>query len=183
MAMAGKACATLSAPPTAGRLASAGSRRASPVRGLRGSRLVCGRVDVGLLAAGGVVVIGRPYGEVVPRSPVPRVRSGRRRPARNAKTGSDRAVTYRIYPTARQGQALVELLVAQRDVYNAALEERRGAWRWERRPVTRYEQFGQLSGDRDGFEWLARFGVGGARGTMVRLGEAVKHSFRRVREG
>ena len=88
-----------------------------------------------------------------------------------------------MYPTARQGRALVELLVAQRDVYNAALEERRGAWRWERRPVTRYEQFGQLSGDRDGFEWLARFGVGVARGTLVRLDEAFQHFFRRVREG
>jgi len=57
-----------------------------------------------------------------------------------------------MYPTARQGRALVELLVAQRDVYNAALEGRRGARRWDRRAVTRYDQLGQLCGGRDGFE-------------------------------
>jgi putative transposase len=32
------------------------------------------------------------------------------------------------------------MLEAQRELYNAALEERRGVWRWEQRPVTRYER-------------------------------------------
>ena len=109
--------------------------------------------------------------------------SGRRRPARKAKTGWDRAVTYRIYPTARQREALVELLACQRELYNAALEERRGVWRWERRQVTLYDQFGQLSGDREGFEWLARFGIAVARGTLVRLDEAFRNFFRRLRDG
>src|SRR5439155_7426526 len=49
--------------------------------------------------------------------------------------------------------------------------------------VTLYGQFGQLSGDREGFEWLARFGIGVARGTLVRLDEAFRHFFRRLREG
>ena len=38
-----------------------------------------------------------------------------------------RSVTYRLYPTARQRLALEELLEIQRQLYNAGLEERRGA--------------------------------------------------------
>jgi hypothetical protein len=34
----------------------------------------------------------------------------------------------------------------QREPYNAALEERRGAWRWEQRSISRFEQFGALTG-------------------------------------
>ncbi len=31
-------------------------------------------------------------------------------------------------------------------LYNAALEQRRGVWRWERRSVSRFDQFGELTG-------------------------------------
>src|SRR2546430_16831000 len=94
-----------------------------------------------------------------------------------------RAFSYLLAPTAGQADRLGRLLDAQRDLYNAALEERRGAWRWERRQVTRYEQFAELSGDREGFEWLGRFGIGVAPGTLVRLDEAVRHFLRRIRDG
>lgn len=73
------------------------------------------------------------------------------------------------------------LLRCQRELYNAVLEQRRGVWRWERRAVTKYEQYRELSGDRVGFEWLTRFGVGVARGTLTRLDEAFANFFRRVR--
>ena len=102
---------------------------------------------------------------------------------RKPRVGVDRAVVYRLYPTARQTIALGELLECQRELYNAALEERRGAWRWERRSVTRFEQFGQLSGSHDAFPWLTLFGVSVARGTLVRLDEAFAHFFRRILAG
>jgi putative transposase len=94
-----------------------------------------------------------------------------------------RAVTYRLYPTVRQAQVLVEVLACQRELYNAALEERRGVWRWERRSVSRFEQFRELTGAADVLPWLGRFGVTVARGTLVRLDEAFAHFYRRVRAG
>ena len=72
------------------------------------------------------------------------------------------------------------LLGSQRELYNAALEERRGAWRWERRSVTRYEQHGHLTG------WahpVLEFGVVPARGTLARLDRAFQGFYRRVRAG
>ena len=67
-------------------------------------------------------------------------------PHRGERVGTVRSVTYRLYPTARQLVGLEELLEVQRQLYNAALEERRGAWRWERRAVTRYDQYKALTG-------------------------------------
>lgn len=108
----------------------------------------------------------------------------RTRPARKPKVGETRAVTYRLCPTVGQDGALEELLKWQRRVYNAALEERRGAWRFEKRSVTKFDQYAQLTGERgENFAWLERFGVGVTRGTLTRLDEAFAHFFRRVKAG
>ena len=62
-------------------------------------------------------------------------------------TGACRASPqFLLDPTVKQKQALDRLVAEQRRLYNAALEERRGAWRWERRSVTRYEQYRTLTG-------------------------------------
>lgn len=97
------------------------------------------------------------------------------------RAGTVRSVTYRLYPTARQRLALEDLLEVQRHLYNAALEERRGAWRWERRAVTRYDQYNGLTGAEEWCAELARFGLRVARGTLDRLDEAFGHSLRRAR--
>ena len=94
-----------------------------------------------------------------------------------------RSVTYHLYPTAGQRLALEELLEVQRQLYNAALEERRGAWRWERRAVTRYDQYNGLTGAEEWCPELARFGRRVAQGTLDRLDEAFGHFLRRVRVG
>ena len=94
-----------------------------------------------------------------------------------------RSVTYRLYPTARQAVALDELVEVQRQLYNAALEERRGAWAWERRAVSRYDQYNGLTGADEWCPELARFGRRVAQGTLDRLDEAFGHFFRRVRDG
>ena len=57
-----------------------------------------------------------------------------------------RAYTFRLKPTVGQSGRLAGLLACQCELYNAALEERRGAWKWERRRVGRYEQYGRLTG-------------------------------------
>ena len=64
----------------------------------------------------------------------------RSRPARKPRVGETRAVTYRLYPTHRQDRGFDELLMWQRRLYNAALDERRGAWRFDRRSVTKFDQ-------------------------------------------
>jgi putative transposase len=104
-------------------------------------------------------------------------------PHRRVAVGAVRSVTYRLYPTARQRQALAELLEIQRQLYNAALEERRGAWARKRRTVSRYDQYNGLT---DAEEWcpeLARFGRRVAQGTLDRLDEAFGHFLRHVRDG
>jgi putative transposase len=94
-----------------------------------------------------------------------------------------RTVTYRLYLTGRQAQALEELLEIQRQLYNVALDERRGAWRWERRAVTRYDQYNELTGAEQWCPELARFGRRVAQGTLDRLDEAFGHFLRRARAG
>jgi Putative transposase DNA-binding domain len=51
-----------------------------------------------------------------------------------------------LQPTVRQADAMERLLASHRELYNAALEERIGAWRWEQRSVNRFEQFKALTG-------------------------------------
>ncbi|MGH9012064.1 MAG: RNA-guided endonuclease InsQ/TnpB family protein [Acidimicrobiia bacterium] len=94
-----------------------------------------------------------------------------------------RSVSYRLYPTTRQRHDLEDLLEIQRQLYNAALEERRGAWRWERRAVTRYDQYNGLTGAEEWCPELARFGRRVARGTLDRLDEAFGHFLRRAQAG
>src|SRR5438132_8613108 len=91
-----------------------------------------------------------------------------------------RAVGVVLEPTVGQSVRLERLVDAQRELYNAALEQRRGAWRWERRSVSRYEQFRELTG------WdhpLLAFGVVPARGTLARLDRAFAAFYRRCQRG
>jgi len=52
-----------------------------------------------------------------------------------------RTYRYRIYPTVRLRHALDAQLGFACQLYNAALEERRYAWRGQRRSVTLYDSF------------------------------------------
>jgi putative transposase len=88
-----------------------------------------------------------------------------------------------LQPTTGQRVALGELLTVQCELYNAALEERRGAWRYERRAVTRFEQYQQLKDLHDPRPDVMRFGVCVARGTLSRLDLAFGAFFRRCRAG
>ena len=94
-----------------------------------------------------------------------------------------RAVTYRLYPTARQTSALDRLLESQRLLYNAALEERIGRWNWNGETVGKYDQYKALTGARGEVPSLAEFGVDVHRGTLNRLDEAFAGFFRRVKAG
>lgn len=94
-----------------------------------------------------------------------------------------RAYRFLLSPTVKQRAELAQLLDAQRELYNAALEERRGAWRWERRRVSRFEQYRHLTGMAALRPDLMAYGVNVARGTLLRLDRAFDAFYRRVRAG
>ena len=80
----------------------------------------------------------------------------------------------------KQQAALTLMLSLHCDLYNAALEARQGAWKWEKRRITKFDQFKQLAG------WghsILDFGVTPAQGTLSRLDKAFNGFFRRLKSG
>ena len=75
------------------------------------------------------------------------------------------------------------MLECQRELYNAALEERIGAWKWERRSVTYLDQCRTLSGLGEVRPDVLTSGVTLCRGTLKRLDRAFGAFYRRVKVG
>jgi putative transposase len=94
-----------------------------------------------------------------------------------------RTFRYRLHPTFRQTQALLHQLDYQRELYNAALEERVGAWKWERRSVSYVDQCRTLTGLRDVRPEVVASGVTLCRGTLKRLDWAFASFYRRAKHG
>jgi putative transposase len=88
-----------------------------------------------------------------------------------------------LSPTVRQRASLDALLVSQRELYNAALEERRGAWKWEHRSVTYFDQCRTLTTLREVRPEILGSGVTLCRGTLRRLDRAFVAFYRRCRAG
>ena len=83
----------------------------------------------------------------------------------------------------RQSHALLRQLDHQRELYNAALEERIGTWTWERRSVSYFDQCRTLSGLSDVRPEVVASGVTLCRGTLKRLDRAFSAFHRRVNLG
>jgi putative transposase len=94
-----------------------------------------------------------------------------------------RTFRYRLHPTVRQTHALIRQLNYQRELYNAALEEHVGAWKWERRSVTYVDQCRNLTGLSDLRPEVTASGVTLCRGTLKRLDRAFAAFYRRVKHG
>src|ERR1039458_2415207 len=94
-----------------------------------------------------------------------------------------RTFRYRLHPPFRQTQALLHQLDYQRELYNAALEERVGAWKWERRSVSYVDQCRTLTELREGRPEVVASGVTLCRGTLKRLDWAFASFYRRVKSG
>ncbi len=94
-----------------------------------------------------------------------------------------RTFRFRLHPTSRQTQTLLRQLDLQRELYNAALEERIGAWKWERRSVSYVDQCRTLTGLSDLRPEVTASGVTLCRGTLKRLDRAVIAFYRRVKRG
>src|ERR1019366_10762359 len=94
-----------------------------------------------------------------------------------------RPFRYRLPPTFRQTQALLHQLDYQRELYNAALEERVGAWKWEHRSVSYVDQCRTLTGLGDFRPEVVASGVTLCRGPLKRLDWAFAAFYRRVKHG
>jgi len=94
-----------------------------------------------------------------------------------------RAYRYRIYPTARHRLALEDQLRFACDLYNAALEQRRDAWRRRQHAVTLYEQFRDLTDLRAAGIGPAAMNCTAMRDPLRRLDRAYKAFFNRLKAG
>lgn len=94
-----------------------------------------------------------------------------------------RAFTLGLAPTRRQTVALTDLLGHLADMYNAALQERRDAWKTQRVHVSAYEQMRELTQLRATVPVFAQFPVTIQRDPIRRVDRAFAGFFRRCRSG
>ncbi len=95
-----------------------------------------------------------------------------------------RSYKFLLRPTRQQEASLAACLEDTRQLYNAALEERRDAWRMRRHKVTFYNQDAQLKDIRAGDpERYGRWAFSCERAAIRRLDEAFQGFFRRVKAG
>ncbi|MGH9001945.1 MAG: RNA-guided endonuclease InsQ/TnpB family protein, partial [Acidimicrobiia bacterium] len=94
-----------------------------------------------------------------------------------------RAYKFRLRPTVRQHVALDDCLRAHRELYNAALDNRRGTWKWNRERVSYGAQSAQLKKIRKECFEQARWSFSSQQATLRRLNKAFEGFFRRVAAG
>jgi putative transposase len=94
-----------------------------------------------------------------------------------------RAYKFRLRPTARQHVALGRCLASHRELYNAALQERRDAWRLRKTTVSYGDQSAQLKEIRGVRPDMAVWSFSSQQATLRRLNRAFAGFFRRVKVG
>ena len=95
-----------------------------------------------------------------------------------------RAYVFRLRPTARQHVALAACVDAHRELYNAALQERRDAWSHASRTRIRYgDQSAQLTQMRAARPDQAAWSFSSQQATLRRLNKAFAGFFGRVKFG
>lgn len=94
-----------------------------------------------------------------------------------------RGYKFRMYPTSKQEDLLRAMLDDHRELYNAALQERRDAWKHSRIGIKYYEQTAQLSDIRANDPDYARWSFTSQMATLRRLDRAFQAFFRRIKTG
>jgi putative transposase len=93
-----------------------------------------------------------------------------------------RAYVFRLRPTARQHVALAACVAAHRELYNAALQERRDAWSHaSETPISYGDQSAQLTSIRAARPDQAVWSFSSQQATLRRLNKAFGGFFRRVK--
>ena len=99
------------------------------------------------------------------------------------ETSRCRTYRYRLHPTVRQSRALSAQLNHQRELYNAALEERIGVWKWGKRSVSLFDQYKTLTSLIEVRPEVVASGITLCRGTLKRLDESFTAFYRRAKIG
>jgi len=94
-----------------------------------------------------------------------------------------RAYMFRLRPTARQHVALAACVESHRELYNAALQERRDAWSHSKTRINYGDQSAQLTGIRAERPDQAVWSFSSQQATLRRLNKSFQGFFRRVRAG
>lgn len=94
-----------------------------------------------------------------------------------------RSYRYRLDPTVRQVHCLLAQLELQRELYNAAREERINAWRRDRRSISYFEQCRELKDVREFRPEVFTSGVRLCRGTLKWLDRAFLAFYQRAQQG
>src|SRR5438477_13091954 len=94
-----------------------------------------------------------------------------------------KAFIYRLYPTAKQAERLTWVLDRCRELYNAALEERRDAYRMAGKGLGYCDQAGELPGLKEDCPEYKEVGSQVLQNVLKRVDQAFAAFFRRVRVG
>ena len=94
-----------------------------------------------------------------------------------------RVYRYRLYPTRAQDAALRETLERLRELYNAALQHRRDAYRKAGKSVSAYDQMHELIGVREVRPEYAEIHTHLLQDVLTRLDRAYRAFFRRCKSG
>jgi putative transposase len=94
-----------------------------------------------------------------------------------------RGYVFRLRPTARQHIALAACVEAHRELYNAALQERRDAWAHSKTRIRYGVQSAQLTEIRSVRPDVAVWSFSSQQATLRRLNKAFAGFFRRVKAG
>jgi putative transposase len=94
-----------------------------------------------------------------------------------------RSYVFRLRPTARQHTALAACVAAHRELYNAALQERRDAWTHSKTRIRYGDQSAQLTEIRSARPDVAVWSFSSQQATLRRLNKAFDGFFRRVKAG
>lgn len=94
-----------------------------------------------------------------------------------------RTFKYRIYPTKQQAETLEQHLAICCEMYNAALQERREAWKLERKSVSLYDQINQIPAIRVERPDVAGVYAQSLEEPLQRVNKAFMAFFRRVKKG
>ena len=93
-----------------------------------------------------------------------------------------KAFKYRLYPSQAQAVALEGQLTAARHLYNAALQERRDAWRMQRVSLNYYDQANQLRDIRAAGD-IALANYSACQDVLRRVDKVFRAFFARVKRG
>ena len=96
---------------------------------------------------------------------------------------SKQAYKFRLYPTRKQAQALQWTLDRARELYNAALQERRDAYRMTGKSIRYYDQANQLPEMKEVREEYNAIHSQVLQDVLRRVQKAFDHFFRRCKNG